>query len=97
MADQAAGHGRNQPLAACGSERIGACFPDRTVADGAGDLRHGLRDQAVPAPPRRKLVALGVVPAFAATYFGLARTFGIPELDLLLARILPRRLSGRAN
>jgi len=27
------------------------------------------------------------MPAFAATYFGLARTFGIPELDVLLARI----------
>jgi hypothetical protein len=37
------------------------------------------------------------VPAFAATYLGLTRTFGIPELDPLLARILPRRLSGRAN
>jgi putative peptidoglycan lipid II flippase len=38
-----------------------------------------------------KLVALAVIPAFAAAYFGLAWLFGIEELNLLAARILPRR------
>jgi putative peptidoglycan lipid II flippase len=42
-----------------------------------------------------KLVALGVVPAFAAIYFGLAFALGIPELNLLVARILPRLAAKR--
>jgi len=42
-----------------------------------------------------KLVALGVVPAFAAIYFGLAFALGIPELNLLIARILPRLAAKR--
>jgi putative peptidoglycan lipid II flippase len=37
-----------------------------------------------------KLVALAVLPVFGATYFGLAYMFGIPELNLLIARIFPR-------
>jgi putative peptidoglycan lipid II flippase len=36
-----------------------------------------------------KVTALGVLPAFAAIYFGLAFAFGIPELKMLIARILP--------
>ena len=42
-----------------------------------------------------KLVALGVLPAFGAIYFGLAFLFGIPELQLLMARILPGLSAGR--
>ncbi|HZY58265.1 MAG TPA: lipid II flippase MurJ, partial [Candidatus Binataceae bacterium] len=42
-----------------------------------------------------KLVALGVVPAFAAIYFGLAFALGIPELNLLIARISPRLVAKR--
>jgi putative peptidoglycan lipid II flippase len=37
-----------------------------------------------------KLVALAVIPLFGAVYFGLAWMFGIEELNLLMARILPR-------
>jgi putative peptidoglycan lipid II flippase len=44
-----------------------------------------------------KLVALGVLPVFAAIYFGLAFLFGIPELNLLMARLFPRRLTGDAG
>ncbi|HEV3110602.1 MAG TPA: murein biosynthesis integral membrane protein MurJ [Candidatus Binataceae bacterium] len=41
-----------------------------------------------------KLVALGVIPVFAAAYLGLAWVFRIEELNLLAARILPRRQRG---
>ncbi len=37
-----------------------------------------------------KLIALGVLPAYGAIYLGLALIFGIPELQLLVGRILPR-------
>jgi putative peptidoglycan lipid II flippase len=39
-----------------------------------------------------KLVALAVLPAFGAAYFGFAWLFGIEELNLLAARILPRAM-----
>ncbi len=41
-----------------------------------------------------KLIALAVIPAFGAVYFGLAWISGIQELNLLLARILPRSATG---
>ncbi len=44
-----------------------------------------------------KLTALGVLPAFAAIYFGLAFAFGIPELNMLVARILPGLAAGRRS
>jgi putative peptidoglycan lipid II flippase len=44
-----------------------------------------------------KLIALGVLPAFATVYFGLALAFGIPELNMLVARILPRLAAGRRS
>jgi putative peptidoglycan lipid II flippase len=42
-----------------------------------------------------KLVALAVIPAFGAVYLGLAWAFGIEELNLLMARIVPRLGGGR--
>jgi putative peptidoglycan lipid II flippase len=41
-----------------------------------------------------KLVALAVLPAFGVVYLGLAWSFGIEELNLLMARILPRSVTG---
>jgi putative peptidoglycan lipid II flippase len=43
-----------------------------------------------------KLVALGVLPVFGGTYIALAWLFGIEELNLLMARILPRNSSQKA-
>jgi putative peptidoglycan lipid II flippase len=43
-----------------------------------------------------KLVALGVLPVFGGTYVALAWLFGIEELNLLMARILPRNSSQKA-
>ena len=37
-----------------------------------------------------KLVAMGVIPAFAGVYLGLAWLLGIEELNLLVSRLLPR-------
>jgi hypothetical protein len=44
-----------------------------------------------------KLIGLGVLPAFTAIYFGLAFAFGIPELNMLVARILPGLSAGRRS
>ncbi len=41
-----------------------------------------------------KIVAMAVIPAFGAAYLGLAWLFGIEELNLLMARVMPRGLSG---